>query len=126
MNTHWPLNTLITYETKNTDTHNAMNTETGLFTAPFLGTYGFVFYGEFYCDGESRNLYIDHNGARSKIYHCYESISVTGNSVGDSGSNIYFAISLKQGDEVGIFVETANVRLGSYPAKFTGFLLKKN
>jgi hypothetical protein len=103
-----------------------MNTETGLFTAPFSGTFGFVFYGEFHCDGASHNLYIDHNGARSKIYHCYESISVTGNSVGDSGSNIYFAISLKQGDEVGIFSGDAYVKLGYHPAKFTGFLLQKN
>ncbi len=98
-----------------------MNTETGLFTAPFSGTFGFVFYAEFYCDSSpSRNLYIDHNGARSKIYHCY------GGSSGYSGSSIYFALSLKQGDEVGIFVEIAYVDLEDHPAKFTGFLLQKN
>ncbi len=117
----WPHYTLITYNTKLTDTHNAMNTETGFFTAPFLGTFGFVFYGGFYCDGATRYLYIDHNGARSTIYKCHGNTAID-----ESGSSIYFAISLKQGDEVGIFVETANVRLGSYPAKFTGFLLKKN
>jgi hypothetical protein len=116
----WPYNTFITYETKLTDTHNAMNTETGLFTAPFSGTFGFVFYGEFYCDGASRNLYVDHNGARSKIYYCYN------DSNDYSSSSIYFAISLKQGDTVGIFVETAYVYLGHHPAKFTGFLLQKN
>ncbi len=118
---YWPFDTLITYATKLTDTHNAMNTETGLFTAPFSGTYGFVFFAEFECDGAHRDLYIDHNGARSSIYHCYGS-----NSSGYSGSSIYFAISLKQGDEVGIFVETAYVFLGYHPAKFTGFLLQKN
>ncbi len=117
----WPENTLITYDTKLTDTHNAMNTETGLFTAPFTGTYGFVFYGGFYCDGAHRYLYIDHNGARSKIYHCYGA-----GSVDYSGSSIYFAISLKQGDTVRIFAGTANVRLLDHPAKFTGFLLQKN
>ncbi len=118
---HWPDNTFITYETKLTDTHNAMNTETGLFTAPFSGTFGFVFYAEFYCDSAYHYFNIDHNGARSKIYNCYG-----GNSVDYSGSSVYFAVSLKQGDKVGIFVETAYVKLGNHPAKFTGFLLQKN
>jgi hypothetical protein len=98
-----------------------MNTETGLFTAPFSGTYGFVFYAEFYCAGRDRYLYIDHNGARSNIYFCHGD-----DSVDDSGSSIYFAISLKQGDTVGIFAGDAVVRLGYHPAKFTGFLLQKN
>jgi len=120
---HWPENTLITYKTKLTDTHNAMNTETGLFTAPFSGTFGFVFYGQFYCEKEYSYLDVDHNGARSKIYNCYGAGYINGS---DSGSSIYFAISLKQGDKVGIFVETVNVYLGNHPAKFTGFLLQKN
>ncbi len=98
-----------------------MNTEKGLFTAPFSGTFGFVFYAEFYCAGADRNLWIDHNGARSKIYSCNG-----GNSYDDSGSSIYFALSLKQGEEVGIFSGTAFVGLGWHPAKFTGFLLQKN
>ena len=101
-----------------------MNTETGLFTAPFLGTYGFVFYGEFYCDGEYRYLYIDHNGARSKIYNCHGGVSVD-----DSSSSIYFALSLKQGDTVGIFTGYAKVYTTTtydHPAEFTGFLLQKN
>jgi hypothetical protein len=97
-----------------------MNTGNGIFTAPFSGTYGFVFYGEFFCDGGYHNLYIDHNGARSVIYRCYSS------SVDDSGSSIYFALSLKQGDKVGIFSGTTRVGLGWHPAKFTGFLLQKN
>ncbi len=118
---YWPGNTLFTFETKFTDTHNAMNTETGLFTAPFSGTFGFVFYGEFQCVGSHHDLYVDHNGARSKIYHCFG-----GDSIDDSGSSIYYALSLKQGDKVGIFVETAYVIIGYHPAKFTGFLLQKN
>jgi hypothetical protein len=113
----WPYNTLITYETKLTDTHNAMSTGTGKFTAPFSGTYGFVFYAYFYCDSTNRYLYIDHNGARSKIYYCY--------SDDYSGSSIYFAISLKQGDEVGIFSGNTDVHMYVHPAKFTGFLLQK-
>jgi hypothetical protein len=98
-----------------------MNTETGLFTAPFSGTFGFVFYGEFYCDHVGRFLYFDLNGARITIYRCYG-----GDSNDDSGSSIYFALSLKQGDRVGIFSGTAFVGLGYHPAKFTGFLLQKN
>jgi hypothetical protein len=120
----WPYNTFITYETKLTDTHNAMNTETGLFTAPFSGTYGFVFYAEFYCDiAAYRYLYIDHNGENSHIHYCHDQ----GNSAGGvSGSSIYFAISLKQGDTVGIFSGYAYVSINEHPAKFTGFLLQKN
>jgi hypothetical protein len=120
---YWPYNTFITYQTKLTDTHNAMSTGTGKFTAPFSGTFGFVFYAEFYCDGQYRYLYIDHNGARRLIYFSH---SETNSVVADSGSSIYFALSLKQGDEVGIFSGTADVSLGYHPAKFTGFLLQKN
>jgi hypothetical protein len=117
----WPFDTLITYQTKLTDTHNAMNTETGLFTAPFSGTYGFVFYGEFFCDSYSRSLYFDHNGARSKNFECYndENVYIS------QSSSVYFALSLKQGDAVGIFTEFAYVKLDFHPAKFTGFLLQK-
>ncbi len=111
---------MITYKTKLTDTHNAMNAGTGFFTAPFLGTFGFVFYGEFHCNGASLNLYIDHNGARSKIYQCQ------GDGFDNSGSSIYFAISLKQGDKVGIFASSSQVWIHTHPAKFTGFLLQKN
>jgi hypothetical protein len=113
---------LITYDTKLTDTHNAMNTETGFFTAPFSGTYGFVFYGEFQCSSGPRALYFDHNGARSSIYMCdnNENIFIY------QSSSIYFGLSLKQGDMVGIFAGDSQIKLGYHPAKFTGFLLQKN
>jgi hypothetical protein len=95
-----------------------MNTETGLFTAPFSGTYGFVFYSYLFCGKTSGQLNVDHNGARSAIYRC--------NSITDKSSSVYFALSLKQGDTVGIFAEYATPHLFSYPAKFTGFLLQKH
>jgi hypothetical protein len=117
----FPSNTLITYDTKLTDTHNAMNTGNGIFTAPFSGTFGFVFYADLFCDIAPRSLYIDHNGAGSGIYQCHG-----GDNLDFSGSSIYFALSLKQGDKVGIFAGTANVYLEYHPAKFTGFLLQKN
>jgi hypothetical protein len=120
---NWPQNTLFTYEAKLIDTHNVMNIETGFFTAPFSGTYGFVFYAAFTVDSEPRKSYVDHNGARSKIYysdiycyHCTTSIS----------SSVYLSLSLKQGDTVGIFSGGAYVYLHEHPAKFTGFLLQKN
>ena len=118
--THWPFDTLITYATKLTDTHNAMNTDTGFFTAPFSGTYGFVFYARFVCENESNRLYVDHNGARSIISVCFTS---------HISSSVYFALSLEQGDTVGIFTGYARVYTTTtydHPAEFTGFLLQKN
>ena len=123
---HWPDNTLITYTAKLADTHNAMNTETGIFTVPISGTYGFVFYAEFQCDGVGApaNLYVDNNGLRSKIIFFCQSNHSTEYS---SSSSVYFALCLKQGDTVGIYLGTdALVRLDPHPAKFTGFLLEKN
>jgi hypothetical protein len=121
-NVDWPLNTLINYKTKLTDTHNAMITETGFFTAPFSGTYGFVFYARFYCVSKLGYLYVGHNGVRSSIiFECD-----TGSSYSTSSSAVYFALSLKQGDTVGIFTGDAQIWLGFHPAKFTGFLLQKH
>jgi hypothetical protein len=118
---YWPENTFINYETELTDTHNTMNTETGFFTAPFSGTYGFVFYARIYCDITDRYLYVDHNGARSNIHSCHGGIHSSHISI-----SINFALSLNQGDTVGIFTGTAFVRIDPHPAKFTGFLLQKN
>jgi hypothetical protein len=119
---HWPENTLISYKTKLTDTHNAMNTGTGKFTAPFSGTYGFVFYADFWRHTINRFLKVDHNGAISNIFE---------GSIHDSthdyiSSSIYFALNLKQGDTVGIFSGNTDVSMYVHPAKFTGFLLQKN
>jgi hypothetical protein len=98
-----------------------MNTGNGFFTAPFSGTFGFVFYGEFKCDSADRYLDIYHNGAKRNIYFCYG-----GSSSGYSSSSIYFAISLKLGDTVGIFSSSSYILISNHPAKFTGFLLQKN
>jgi hypothetical protein len=116
----WPGNTFITYETKLTDTHNSMNTETGMFTAPFSGAYGFVFYSDFICEGLYSELFVEHNGGRTTIFFCQDFFSTISKS-----SSIYFALSLKQADTVAIFSGTAFA--GSFPhqAKFTGFLLQK-
>ncbi len=112
---------MITYNSKLTDTHNAMSTVTGKFTAPFSGTYGFVFYANFKYTVFGF-LYVDHNGARSIIFEG-TSIDYTGDYI---SSSIYFALSLKQGDEVGIFSGIVDVCISFHPAKFTGFLLQKN
>jgi hypothetical protein len=120
---HWPQNTLISFVTKLTDTHNAMSTGTGKFTAPFSGTYGFVFYADFWRHTNSRFLYVDHNGARSKIFEGSTSVDYTHDYI---SSSIYFALSLEQGDEVRIFSGNADVSIYVHPAKFTGFLLQKN
>ncbi len=61
---------VITYESKLIDTHNAMNIETGTFTAPFSGSYGFVLYARFQCfnDGNSQ-LFYDVVGSNIFLYY---------------------------------------------------------
>jgi hypothetical protein len=117
----WTQYLLLTYENKIADTHNAMNTETGLFTAPFSGIYGFLFYAYFDCDSELRNLSVEINGARLSIFGC-QTDSVSHDYVSRS---IYFAYTLMQGGTVGIYTDTAKLMLYPHPAKFTGFLLQK-
>jgi hypothetical protein len=116
---------VITYETKLTDTHNAMNTGNGIFTAPFSGTFGFLFYAQFWCDAKDRYLYVDHNGARSKIFLC-DTDYIDSSISYSSSSNVYFALNLKQDDKVGIFTGSVSLWSKPFPAKFTGFLLQKN
>ncbi len=118
---YWMQETFINYETKLIDTHNTMNTETGIFTAPFSGIYGFVFYARLYCDSTDRYLYVDHNVARSNIHSCHG-----GSTFIHISTSIYFSLSLNQGDTVGIFTGNALVRIDPHPAKFTGFLLQKS
>jgi hypothetical protein len=117
----WEFNSLISYRSKLTDTHNAMNTGTGTFTAPFSGKYGFVFYSTFYCDNTYRELYLYLNGGKGKIFHCFTSTTYDYRS-----TSVYFALTLKTGDTVGIYTGTAQVALWPHAAKFTGFLLQKN
>jgi hypothetical protein len=120
-NVDWPQYTVITYKNKLTDTHSAMNTETGFFTAPFSGTYGFVFNARLYCDAWDRSLYVDHNDAITTIHNCHSSDSFIHISI-----SIYFALNLKKNDRVGLFSANTLVRLDPHPAKFTGFLLQKS
>jgi hypothetical protein len=76
----------------------------------------------FFCgDSEGLFLFVDHNGARNQIFFCLDYSG--GNS---RSSSVYFTLSLKQGDKVGIFAGTVYVGLGGHPAKFTGFLLQKH
>jgi hypothetical protein len=102
-----------------------MNTGNGIFTAPFSGTFGFLFYAQFWCDVIGRYLYVDHNGARSKIFLC-DTDYIDSSISYSSSSNVYFALNLKQDDKVGIFTGSVSLLSKYFPAKFTGFLLQKN
>ena len=62
---YWPKDSVVTYvDDGKVDTHNAMNTGTGTFTAPFSGIYGFTFTALFDCGYDDRRMYFKHNGKR--------------------------------------------------------------
>ncbi len=121
MHNYWPEETVVTYEKKVVDTHNAMNIESGIFTAPLIGVYGFFFYSEIDC-GNNRYLYVYHNDLKINIQACWT------DSKDDSvltSNSVYFASEMKVGDTLKIFSGSALISLGLLPSKFMGFLLEK-
>ena len=48
------LDTVVTYDTKLSDTRNAMNPASGVFTAPLNGSYIFLFHSTLECTSPSR------------------------------------------------------------------------
>ena len=113
----------MTYASELVDTHNAMDFNTGTFTAPFAGFYGFIFNFESTRYGNvGHSLYALHNGGnKSPIYY---------NNHGDNSfmytsDTRYFAKFLNPGDTVQIDSGSARLRLGSNTTKFMGFLLSK-
>ena len=112
----WPENTDVTYETKLADTHNALDMASGIFTAPFDGVYGFMFYSWFCTD--NGNLYAGHNDVWVHVFNRYNSAPTDTNQA----STVYFALNLKQNDKLKINSSTSKMYHG-FPATFTGFLL---
>ena len=102
-------NTNVTYDTKLSDTHNAININIGIFTAPINGSYAFFFYSELY---SSTTMYAYRNNDKVQIFYR------PGSSL--KGENIYFLLELSAGDKVRI--NSGSFQLLTY-AKFTGFLL---
>ena len=110
----------MTYENKLSDTHNAMDQNSGMFRAPFAGTYGFIFYFQAHRFGRIQNLYALHNGNRVLIHY----VDMAQNAEMDSSNTIYFARYLNPGETIQIESGSANIHMFD-PAKFMGFLLNK-
>jgi hypothetical protein len=122
----WEANTMITYNTYYlTDTHNAMNAEKGIFTAPFRGHYGFEFYAELKCSPTQMDLFADVKYTDVDHRIQYKIFTNTCSEKEYSSTSVYFALRLDQGDEIGIFTKFENVYLENHILTFTGFLLEK-
>ena len=119
---NWPLYSVITYERKLVDTHNAVDMAAGAFVAPFPGVYGFLFYGSFRT--ELRSTYLEAYRNEEKII-LFEEYSSGGERIRKSGT-IYFALELQQNDRVRINSGDTQMYMGYHPAKFSGFLLQQN
>ena len=119
-NGYWPSDSFITYEGKYADTHNAMDTGNGIFTAPFPGVYGFLFHGSFTCQQDDGHLFVFQNDQRIHVFSQY----------GPEGYNfrqpstVYFALSLNQNDQVRMHSGSSSLSLLYHPPKFMGFLLQ--
>jgi hypothetical protein len=112
---HWADHVRVTYEYELVDTHGAFNPGTGTFTAPFVGSYGFIFYAHF--DSNDGTLYYYLNDNYFPIYHQYGSNF-------DMGATVYLALNLTQGDRVWIDSGNAWIWPNWSPASFMGFLLQ--
>ena len=114
----WPVESIVTYSKKLTDSHNAMDTKTGFFTAPFDGAYTFLFASRFSCEYDGY-MYARRN---QSLYHIF-----TCKKPNDARVlpflTIHFTMQLFAGDQVGI--ETSKyIKLHRMPEmKFSGFLL---
>jgi hypothetical protein len=119
-NGYWPEDSFITYEGKYADTHNAMDTGSGIFTAPFSGVYGFLFHGSFMCHAEDGHLFAYHNDQRIHVFSQY------GPQAYDfrQPATVYFALSLNQNDQVRMHSGSSTLALIYHPPKFMGFLLQ--
>ena len=108
--------TIVTYDSKLSDTRNAMNPVSGVFTAPLNGSYVFLFHSTLECTNPSRFLTAMRNGVKEDVFRC-ESDPQT--AIGRS-STLFFSFNLVVGDQVA--VNSGNFNLFDF-AKFTGFLL---
>jgi hypothetical protein len=122
-----PGESVIQYVTELADTHNAMDAPSGRFTAPFAGTYGFIFSAQFKCTYSPAWLYLHKNGLRDRTLHFCELYLTDSTSDNIFGSNtLYFSMDLQPGEFIEIQTGSSNINVEYFPAKFTGFLLRKH
>ena len=118
---------IIPYRTELADTHNAMDPAAGRFTAPFAGTYGFIFSAQYMCTYDPAFLYLNKNGLRDRVLHFCELYLTVSGSDNIFGSNtVYFSLDLQAGEYVEIHSGSSHINVQHFPARFIGFLLRKH
>ena len=119
----WPDNTRLVYNYEHRDTHNALDTDNGQFTAPMTGLYEFVLSADYRIYDErsdSAFININHNDQRSRQY-MFDSRN--DDEVWQAYS-IFFIHYLNQGDRLDISVEGDPIfDITRNPILWTGYLI---
>jgi hypothetical protein len=96
--------TTFVYDVEVTDTANAFNPATGVFTAPQAGTYQFIWGAIGYTTNDVYHYYLYKNGANSGVRDLRIDTSLTGSEYGDGSQAA--VLTLAQGDTVSVFFQS--------------------
>ena len=110
----WAADTRVTFGKRLTDSHNAMDLYSGIFTAPLTGTCTFFCFAQMRCDGGIRYLYAVKNWGKIEIFKCdTDTFGIA------SGTNVVFVMQLIAGDQLSL--NSGNSVIRDY-FKFSGLL----
>ena len=115
------LPTGITYGVEVLDTHNAMDTGSGYFTAPIGGIYGFFFTAVMYKRNmnDPNNIVVCVNDQTVKAFNFQYNLAATSETT-------YFALNLNVGDRVSMYQGGGEgIQIQFNPITFMGFLMQK-
>lgn len=118
---HHILNNPIPFEIEKTNIGSAIDTETGLFTAPKPGIYNFVFSSIRYNLGEETMIYLQRNG--KSIAFGYASGNVF---KGGLTMALVSTLKLEKGDRVSLVLTIGSLPALSFSTNFIGFLVEED